>query len=121
MRNEVFGSVDHLSLPVPAGTAAGRPVKVGGLIGVTQTGEGEGGNAPGRATVWLTGAFDLEVQGAIASVGDPVYLTPAGGLSATASGNIFFGFALATKAAGAGVVTVIVSEAPWRRWATDLG
>lgn len=108
--NEVFRDADHLSLPVPADTASGAPVIVGSLIGVTQTAEGEGGNPDGYATVWRKGAHDLSVTGAIASVGLPVYITSGNALTATASGNTLFGYALETKGSGAGVITVALAR-----------
>lgn len=108
--NEVLRDADHLSLPVPADTPAGAPVKVGGLVGVTQTAEGEGGNTDGHATVWLKGAHALSVTGALAAVGTPVYITSSNTLTATATDNTLFGHALETKGSGAGVITVRVGR-----------
>ena len=101
--NEKFRYGDHVSLPVPADTAPGSPVLVGALPGVTQTAVGEGGNPAGHATVWLTGVFDL-------TVGKAVYITAAGALTNAASGNTPFGYALATKAAAAGVIPVKIAR-----------
>ena len=99
-RNEVFKNADQLSLPVPAGTVSGGPVKVGDLIGVAQTDRGDGGNDAGNATVWLYGSYRIPVEGALASVGTPVYITSTNTLTATASGNTLFGHALEAKGAG---------------------
>lgn len=75
--NEIFRDADHLSLPVPANTKAGSPVRVGGLNGVTQTNRNEGtaptdtqgpdttGNPVGNATVWLKGAHEFTVAFAV--------------------------------------------------------
>ena len=113
-RNEVFRDADHLSLPVPAGIVTGEPVRVGDLVGVTETGEGEGRNAEGYASVALHGAFDLVVDGAVSEVGGRVYITAGRTLTTTATGNFGFGFALETKGAGAGVVPVVVWRNPPR-------
>lgn len=110
-RNEVSRDADHLSLPVPANTPSGTPVIVGSLPGITQTAEGKGGNAAGHATVWRKGAHEVPVAGAIAAVGTPVYIPPAGGgLTATATGNTIWGYALATKGAGTGPLAVAIAR-----------
>jgi predicted RecA/RadA family phage recombinase len=110
-KNERFLNADHLSLPVPADTGSGVGVIVGSIVGVTQTAEGEGGNADGYATVWTKGAFDLPVTGAITAVGTPVYIPPAGGaVTATATGNTLFGYALATKGSGVGTIPVKIAQ-----------
>lgn len=106
--NVHYAKGDNLSLPVPADTASGAPVHVGDLNGVAMTAEGEGGNASGSASVQLVGVFDLTVTGAVAAVGDPVYIA-AGALNVTNT-NPLFGHALATKAAAAGVIPVRVSN-----------
>jgi predicted RecA/RadA family phage recombinase len=109
-RNEKFHDAERLSLPVPADTASGAPVLVGSLVGVTQTKEGGGGNDDGYATVWTKGAFDLSVTGAVASVGLPIYITSANALTTTATANTLFGYALATKGTGAGVIPVKIAQ-----------
>lgn len=108
--NEVFRDADHLSLPVPADTASGAPVLVGGLKGVTQTKRGEGGNEPTHATVWLKGAHEFTADFAVASVGLPIYITSANALTATETGNTLFGHALTTKAAASGPLTVRIAN-----------
>lgn len=110
MRNEVFNEADKISLPVPADTPAGAPVKVGSLIGVTATAEGQGGNAPGRATVWRKGEYELQVAGAIASEGLPVYITAGNTLTATAGTDTLFGYAHGTKGTGTGPLRVILAQ-----------
>lgn len=107
-KNEVFKRGDFLNLPVPADTASGAPVGIGGLVGVTQTAEGEGGHNEGYANVALTGVWDVPVTGAIASVGLPVYITGANVVTATRVGNKLFGHAMETKAAGTAVIRVRV-------------
>lgn len=108
--NVHFAKGDNLSLPVPADTASGAPVRVGSLNGVAMTKEGDGGNSSGSASVQLVGVFDVSVTGAVTNVGDPVYITSAGALNVTATGNDLFGHALASKGAAAGVIPVRVSN-----------
>lgn len=127
--NEIFRDADHLSLPVPSGTKAGAPVRIGGLNGVTETDRANtsvpatnsdgtkntsynygGGNPDGYASVWLKGAHVFESDFAVAAVGDPVYITAANALTGTASGNSLYGHALSTKAAAAGPLTVRIAN-----------
>ena len=95
MRNKYMRPAEDVSLPVPASTKAGDPVKVGKLMGVASTNIGEGGNASTHASVDLTpSSYLYEVAGAIPGPGTPVYLTPRAGatapiLSVTASGDIW--------------------------------
>lgn len=106
--NEVYRDADHLVVPVAAGVTAGDPVLVGSLPGVAQTDR----DADGNATVWFKGAHDFTVTGAVGAVGDPVYITGAGALDASdgAGANTLFGYALATKGAGDGVITVKIAK-----------
>lgn len=130
--NENFRDADHLSLPVPAGTKAGAPLRIGGLNAVAQTDRAKtdvppynsdgtpntsynygGGNPDGNASVWLKGAHDFEVAFAVASVGLPVYIVTAdNSLSATdnTGANPLFGHTLTTKAAPAGPLTVRIAN-----------
>ena len=111
--NEHLRHANHLSLPVPAGTKSGDPVRVGILNGVAQTNRATatdwaGGNVEGEATVWLDGSHHLPVTGAVEAVGDPIYLAD-GALSATGTGAPF-GAALATQA-GDGTIPVKIIQA----------
>lgn len=127
--NEVFRDADHLSLPVPSGTKAGSPVRIGGLNGVTETDRANasvpptnsdgtpntaynygGGNPDGNATVWLKGAHEFTVDFAVAAVGDPVYIDDSNALSGTATDNDLYGHALTTKAADEGPLTVRIAN-----------
>lgn len=130
--NEVFRDADHLSLPVPSGTKAGAPVRIGGLNGVTETDRANtsvsptnsdgtpnssynygGGNPDGNATVWLKGAHVFTADFAIASVGTAVYIvTATNALTATdnSGANPLFGHALTTKAAAEGPLTVRIAN-----------
>lgn len=112
MRNERFRDADHLSLPVPADTPPGAPVIVGSLVGVTATAEGGGGNPDGYASVWRKGSFRIDVAGAVATVGTPVYINTTGtpSLTATATGNTLFGYALETKGTGTAPIDVAIAQ-----------
>jgi predicted RecA/RadA family phage recombinase len=105
-RNEVYRDADHLVLPVAAGVESGDPVQVGDLVGVAQTDR----DADGNATVWLKGAHRLDVTGAIAAVGTPVYINSGGTLTATATDNTLFGHALETKGSGNAPIVVRVAR-----------
>lgn len=110
-RNEHFHDAERLSLPVPDGTKSGDPVIVGSLVGVAQTDKGKGGNDAGNATVWCKGAFDVPVTGSVTQIGSPVYIPTAGGaLTTTATSNTLFGYALALKGSGAGVIPVKIAQ-----------
>jgi len=113
-RNEVYKDSDYLSLPVANGTLSGAAVTIGNLVGVAQTNEGDlVTNEEGFASVALKGAFRLPSTIAFASIGLPVYITSAGVLNATSTGNRFFGYTLSTKASGAGTIIVkIVQSGP---------
>lgn len=108
--NEVFRDADHITLPVVTGTVSGDAVKVGSLVGVAQTDR----DTDGTATVWRKGAFNLPVDAAI-TVGAPVYIDGDAGttrvttLTATATDNTLFGYAL-TALTAAGVATVAIAQ-----------
>lgn len=87
--NEIFKVGKSISLPVPADTKSGDPVRVGVLNGVAIVDEGTGFNADGYTSVDLFGGHLFELAGA--EVGDPVYITAAGELTLTASGNKLWG------------------------------
>jgi len=117
--NEVFKEGIALSLPVPDGTLSGKPLRIGILNAVAQTDEGGQtavvngitqitggvGNKDNFASVSLVGAWELDVTGTLA-VGQAVYITGAGALTATSTGNFLFGAALRAKGSGLGPVVV---------------
>lgn len=123
--NEKFRAGNKVSLPVPAGTVAGAPLRLSGLNVVTATDVAKtdvsptnadgtrntaynygGGNPHGYASCWLDGGHEFTVAFAVAAIGDPIYITPGNALTATASGNQLFGNALSTKGAPSGPLTV---------------
>lgn len=101
-KNQRYTNALHISIPAPYAVKSGEPVKAGGICGVAQIDAANG--AP--VTVWLDGSYDLEVTGAVAKVGDVVYITAAGKLNTTALANTAFGIALGNKGAPAGPVEV---------------
>lgn len=108
-KNKVYDEGRKLYLPVEAGTVSGSPCVVGSRCGVALTNR----DAAGNAVVDFKGVYDLTVTG-ITAPGTPVYYTANAdpdqrlGVVATA---LFFGYALKTKGASAGVIRVYVSEA----------
>ena len=125
-QNFVFREADYISLPVPSGTRAGKPVRVGLINAVTVTDEGaasqtisfgagvsltqpSGGisNKPGFASCALKGSANLNVTG-VTAYGTPVYIkTSDNSLQVTAAvGTKLFGVALGAKAAALGPVHV---------------
>lgn len=122
--NEVFKEGNHLSLPVPDGTTSGKPLRIGILNAVAETDEGGAsivvngitqqtggvGNKDNFASVSLVGAWELDVAGAVGSVGQAIYIKGDNTLTATATGNFLFGAALRTKGTGTGPLLVKVLQ-----------
>lgn len=131
-KNFVWKDADYLSAPVPTGMRSGSPVRIGGLNAVTQTDEGSveiaraaalapnystangaSGNKAGWASVAFKGAARVEVAGAVANYGDPVYINLADNKlhsSDNSGARPLFGHALGTKAAGAGDLIVRIAN-----------
>lgn len=129
MLNKVFKDADYISLPVPTGTLAGKPVRVGGLNAITVTDEasvtatislGAGvsitqptgaqtGNKAGFASCALKGSAILNVTG-VTAYGTPIYIKVSDNSLQTtaAAGTKHFGYALGVKTAPAGPVHVKV-------------
>lgn len=93
-KNGKYPNALHISVPAPYAVASGAPVRVGSICGVAQLDALSGAVVP----VWLDGSWEVQVTGAVATVGLPVYITAAGALNTTAAGNYLFGIALSTKA-----------------------
>lgn len=112
MLNEVFRPDKHRSIPVPAGTKSGDPVRVGIINGVAVTDRAAtsvaafnadgsrnpaynagGGNPDGYASVWTWGGHRFNVTaGSKPAFGDAVYYDSAAKkLTATVGTNALFG------------------------------
>lgn len=113
-RNVIFQPGEQLSLPVPEDTASGDPVVIGILVGLALTDRGAGGNADTHATVLMapSAVVEVSVTGAISNVGQAVYITSAGALTATQGTNTLYGAALETKGTGDGVIRVKLATGP---------
>lgn len=131
--NEKFDNADELSLPVPAGTKAGAPLRLGAaatglnVVATTDVAKTDvaptnadgtrnadynygGGNPHGNASCKLKGAHEFTVAFAVSNVLDPIYITSGNALSGTASGNQLYGHALTTKGAPSGPLTVRIAN-----------
>lgn len=114
MKNEYMRPASELSLPVPAGAVSGDPIAVGSITGVLATDRDAGGNIAGFASVVIDDrSYEVDVDGAIAGVGTPIFVTATRTLTTTATGNTLFGHSvpkadgsLATKGAGVGPAIV---------------
>jgi predicted RecA/RadA family phage recombinase len=101
-KNQRYTNAKHIELTFPYARVAGEPVRVGSICGVALNDVANGA----RGTVWLDGSWDVTVTGAVASEGLPIYITPAGALNTTATGNFLWGISLGSKAAAAGPLEV---------------
>lgn len=125
--NEVFKEGNHLSAPVPDGTLSGTPLRIGILNAVAETDEGGAttnqnvingvpqptggiGNADNFASISHVGVWRVPVNGALAGYGTPVYITPAGALTATATNNFLWGAAIRAKGTGLGDAIVKILQ-----------
>ena len=127
--NAVFKTGQHVSLPVPTGTTAGSPLRLGNLNAIAITDEGSVtvtknlgggisvtepsggvGNQNGYASVSLDGAWNVPVtsSGAV-SVGDLIYITGANALNTTATGNKIWGYALQARSGTSGNLVVKIA------------
>ena len=94
--NEIYTKADELVFPVASTVNSGDLVQVGQVVGVAQNDAvtGEDGNT--YATLKLNGVFKLTTAVAV-TVGQAVYVTSAGVVNVTASGNKFIGHAIKAK------------------------
>ena len=109
--NEIYKDGNELVLPVASTVVSGALVQVGALVGVAQHDAklGEDGNY--YATLKLNGVFKVTTSVAV-TVGAALYLTSAGVVNVTASGNKFIGHAVTAKAGtSAGDVYVRLAQA----------
>lgn len=105
--NQRFMPGDRINVPVPEGTVSGDPVVIGSLPGVAVTSRDTDGNA----TVWFDGVWDLDVTGAVTTIGAPVYLASSGLNAANSGSDTLFGYALATKTAAESTIPVKIARA----------
>lgn len=92
----------HIGLTAPTGgVTSGNPYKIGSFVGVAQTTAAEGE----LFALWLDGSWTIDVAGALTQ-GQLVYITSAGALTATATGNSAFGVAVTPKGTGTGPAEV---------------
>lgn len=125
--NEVFKEGNHLSAPVPDGTRAGTPLRIGILNAVAETDAGGStdsrnringvdqptggvGNAPGFTSTSQEGVWRVPVTGALAGFGTAVYIKADGTLTATAAGNFLWGAAIRAKGTGTGDAIVKILQ-----------
>lgn len=101
-KNQGYTNALHIKVTAPYDVASGAPVQVGQISGVAQI----AAKAGEPVSIWLDGSWDLEVTGALATEGLPVYITSTGLLNTTASANPF-GIALGTKSAAKAPVEVV--------------
>jgi len=94
--NEIYKVASELVFPVASTVNSGDLVQVGQVVGVAQQDAvlGEDGNY--YATLKLDGVFKFTTSVAV-TVGANVYVTSAGVINVTASGNKFIGHAIKAK------------------------
>lgn len=100
-KNQKYSNALHITATAPYARTAGQPVKVGQICGVAINDAASGD----KTTVWLDGSWEIDVAGALTE-GQAVYITSAGALTATATGNFVWGVALGAKGTGAGPLEV---------------
>lgn len=94
--NEIYKDGNELVLPVASTVKSGDLVQVGQLIGVAQNDAVTGENGSTYATLKMNGVFKVSTLVAV-TVGQAVYVTSAGVINVTASGNKFIGHAVTAK------------------------
>lgn len=97
-----------------AGSAAGQPLRNGGLNGANLWGTGKGQGVPaGYAMIALDGVIVTPVVVATTALkeNDPIYITAGNVLNNTASGNTLFGYADEPAAIGTQTIGVRISNA----------
>lgn len=99
--NEVYAVADSLVLPVASTVKSGDAVIVGGLYGVALVDAAAGADANYYTTVKFSGVYRFASFSGTLTVGQAVYITSAGALTTTASGNTLFGHAIKAKSASA--------------------
>jgi predicted RecA/RadA family phage recombinase len=94
--NEIYKDGNELVLPVASTVNSGDLVQVGALVGLAQLDAYAGENGSYYTTLKLNGVVKLSTLVAV-TVGAAVYVTSAGVINVTASGNKFIGHAVTAK------------------------
>ncbi len=94
--NEIYKVASELVFPVASTVKSGDLVQVGQVVGVAQQDAVLGEDGSYYATLKLDGVFKLTTSVAV-TVGAAVYVTSAGVINVTASGNKFIGHAIKAK------------------------
>jgi predicted RecA/RadA family phage recombinase len=109
--NEIYKDGNELVLPVASTVKSGDLVQVGALVGLAQKDASAGEDGNYYTTLKLNGVVKLSTLVAV-TVGAAVYVTSAGVINVTASGNKFVGHAVAAKVGtSAGDVYVRLTQA----------
>lgn len=125
--NEIFKEGNHLSAPVANTVRSGDPLRIGIANAVAETDPGGTvdprnvfngvsqptggvGNKEGFASVSHVGVWRLQVVGALAGFGTPVYIKADNTLTATSAGNFLFGYAIRAKGTGTGDALVKILQ-----------
>jgi predicted RecA/RadA family phage recombinase len=95
--NETYKDGNELVLPVASTVKSGDLVQVGALVGLAQRDAATGEDGNYYTTLKLNGVVKLSTLVAV-TVGAAVYMTSAGVINVTASGNKFIGHAVTAKA-----------------------
>jgi predicted RecA/RadA family phage recombinase len=109
--NEIYKDGNELVLPVASTVKSGDLVQVGALVGLAQKDAAAGEDGNYYTTLKFNGVAKLTTSVAV-TVGAAVYLTSAGVVNVTASGNKFIGHAVTAKAGtSAGDIYVRLTQA----------
>lgn len=98
------------------GSAAGDPVRNGGLNGVNLWGTGKGQGVPAGTSYGMIALDGVAVRPVVVTVAalkenDPIYITSAGVLNNVETGNTLFGYADEPAAIGTVSIGVRISNA----------
>jgi predicted RecA/RadA family phage recombinase len=94
--NEIYKDGNELVLPVASTVKSGDLVQVGALVGLAQLNAAKGEDGNFYTTLKFNGVVKLSTLVAV-TVGAAVYMTSAGVINVTASGNKFIGHAVTAK------------------------
>jgi predicted RecA/RadA family phage recombinase len=109
--NEIYKDGNELVLPVASTVNSGDLVQVGALVGLAQKDAYLGENGSYYTTLKFNGVVKVTTSVAV-TVGAAVYITSAGVINVTASGNKFIGHAVTAKAGtSAGDIYVRLTQA----------